>query len=176
MISNHDLDISQTKFHESLARLQKLPKFANRAPEEDKLFEATYKHEGDYYSKCSSCLPKNLVQRPNRAQVRSDGFFKFHQGTITSGGAVIQDGETRDKLSKRCENARCFEMEAVGVNINSRCLVIRGLADYADSHKNDLWKYVAAGNAAIFAKELLLTMKASGLTELSGISAPRSEW
>ena len=66
-------------------------------------------------------------------------------------------------------------MEAVGVNINSRCLIIRGLADYADSHKNDIWKYVAAGNAAIFAKELLLTMKASRLTELSGIVAPRSE-
>jgi nucleoside phosphorylase len=96
-------------------------------------------------------------------------------GTVASGEAVIQDGELRDRLSRDCSNARCFEMEAVGVNLNSRCLVIRGIADYADSHKNDVWKYTAAGNAAAFAKEFLLTMNAGGLKELSGIVADRSE-
>lgn len=173
VISNHEL--GQTNFHESLARLQKHPSFASREPEEDKLFQATYKHEGDYFSKCSNCLPRKLIQRSDRARVRSDGSFKFHQGTIASGGAVIQNGELRDKLSQKYNNARCFETEAVGVNINSRCLVIRGVADYADSHKNDLWKHVAAGNAAIFAKEILRTMKASKLTEMSRIVLSRSE-
>ena len=171
IFSNHE--VGQTDFRKGVARLQQLPKFASRRSDEDRLFQATYKHEGDYYSRCSHCLPKNLVQRPERAEARPDGLFKFHRGTIASGGAVIQDGKQRDKLSSECNNARCFEMEAVGVNINSRCLVIRGLADYADSHKNDAWKYVAAGNAAVFAKEFLLTIKAGRLKELSGIVGVR---
>ncbi|KAL8983784.1 MAG: hypothetical protein Q9205_002071 [Flavoplaca limonia] len=167
VISNHE--VGQTDFPKSIARLQKIPKFASRRPDEDKLFQATYKHEGDYHSECRNCIPTNLVKRPGRAKARPDGSFKFHRGTIASGGAVIQDGEIRDRLSRECNNARCLEMEAVGVNDNSRCLVIRGLADYADSHKNDIWKYVAAGNAAAFAKEFLLTIKGSGLGELRGI-------
>lgn len=169
MVSNHD--VGQTDFSKSIARLQKLPKFASRRSDEDRLFQPTYKHEGDYYSGCSHCIPKHLVQRPERAVARPDGLFKFHQGTIASGGAVIQDGEMRDRLSRQCNDARCLEMEAVGVNLNSRCLVIRGLADYADSHENDVWKYVAAGNAAALAKEFLLTIKASDLRELSGVVA-----
>ncbi|KAL8651856.1 MAG: hypothetical protein Q9210_003030 [Variospora velana] len=121
-------------------------------------------------------FPKSIarlrkIPKPGRAEARPEGLFRFHLGTIASGGAVIQDGEMRDRLSRECNNARCLEMEAVGVNLNSRCLVIRGLADYADSHKNDAWKYVAAGNAAAFAKEFLLTIKGSGLRELSGIVA-----
>ncbi|KAL8748287.1 MAG: hypothetical protein Q9184_007427 [Pyrenodesmia sp. 2 TL-2023] len=169
MISNHE--VGQTDFSKSIARLRKDSRFASRRSDEDRLFQATYKHEGDYYSGCRDCIPANLVKRPGRAEARPDGLFRFHRGTIASGGAVIQNGETRDRLSRECNNARCVEMEAVGVNINSRCLVIRGLADYADSHKNDAWKYVAAGNAAAFAKELLLTIKGSGLRELRGIVA-----
>ncbi|KAI9714139.1 MAG: hypothetical protein M1812_006467 [Candelaria pacifica] len=172
VISNYE--VGQTDFQDSVARLQKIPRFNSPSSDEDRLFQATYKHEGDYYTGCSRCLAENLVQRPERAKARPDGSFKFHCGTIASGGAVIQDGELRDRLSKECNNARCFEMEAVGVNLNSRCLVIRGVADYADSHKNDMWKCAAAGNAAAFAKEFLLTIRASGLRELSGIAAVRT--
>ncbi|KAK2759245.1 nacht and ankyrin domain protein [Colletotrichum kahawae] len=46
-------------------------------------------------------------------------------------------------------------MEVAGVDANSPCLVIRGISDYADSHKNDVWKSYAAGNAAVFARHLL---------------------
>jgi transcription initiation factor TFIIIB Brf1 subunit/transcription initiation factor TFIIB len=35
------------------------------------------------------------------------------------------------------------------------CLVIRGICDYADSHKNKRWQPYAAGTAAAYAKELL---------------------
>ncbi|KAL9015118.1 MAG: hypothetical protein Q9173_000258 [Seirophora scorigena] len=168
VVSNHE--VGQTDFAKSIARLRKIPKFASRrSDEEDRLFQPTYKHEGDYYSQCRHCIPTQLVNRPGRAEARPEGSFRFHQGTIASGGAVIQDGEMRDRLSRECNNARCLEMEAVGVNLNSRCLVIRGVADYADSHKNDVWKFIAAGNAAAFAKEFLLTIKGSGLKELSRI-------
>jgi hypothetical protein len=35
------------------------------------------------------------------------------------------------------------------------CLVIRGVCDYADSHKNKRWQPYAAATAAAYAKELL---------------------
>jgi nucleoside phosphorylase len=50
-------------------------------------------------------------------------------------------------------------MEAAGVEVNRRCLVVRGISDYADSHKSDLWKSYAAGKAAAFARELLCKVK-----------------
>ena len=38
---------------------------------------------------------------------------------------------------------------------NFPCVVIRGISDYADSHKNDQWQLYAAASAAACAKELL---------------------
>ncbi len=38
---------------------------------------------------------------------------------------------------------------------NFPCLVIRGICDYADAHKNDRWQPYAAATAAAYAKELL---------------------
>jgi hypothetical protein len=38
------------------------------------------------------------------------------------------------------------------------CLVIRGICDYCDSHKNDKWQKYAAATAAAYAKELLNMM------------------
>src|SRR6516162_10043780 len=38
---------------------------------------------------------------------------------------------------------------------NFRCIVIRGISDYSDSHKNDDWQPYAAAAAAGLAKEIL---------------------
>src|SRR5580692_6185251 len=51
--------------------------------------------------------------------------------------------------------AICLEMEAAGLMNNFPCVVIRGISDYADSHKNDQWQPYAATTAAACAKELL---------------------
>jgi hypothetical protein len=40
-------------------------------------------------------------------------------------------------------------------------LVIRGICDYADSHKNKRWQAYAAGTAAAYAKELLSVIPAA---------------
>jgi hypothetical protein len=73
----------------------------------------------------------------------------------------------RDKIGAQCNGALCVEMEAAGVDANRQCLVIRGISDYADSHKNDLWKSYAAGNAAAFTRELLLKCMGSTSSEPS---------
>jgi nucleoside phosphorylase len=41
------------------------------------------------------------------------------------------------------------------------CLVIRGVCDYADSHKNDIWQPYAAAVAAAYAKKLLSVVSSS---------------
>lgn len=78
----------------------------------------------------------------------------IHYGTIASGNQLMKDARMRNKLAKNW-NVLCFEMEASGLMTSYPCLVIRGISDYADTHKNDAWKYYAAINAAAYAKLLL---------------------
>ncbi|CEO59881.1 Putative WD domain-containing protein [Penicillium brasilianum] len=49
-------------------------------------------------------------------------------------------------------------MEAAGLLNNFPCSVIRGICDYADSHKNKEWQGYAAAVAAAYAKELPLVV------------------
>lgn len=51
-----------------------------------------------------------------------------------------------------------MEMEAAGLMNDCPCLVIRGICDYADSHKNKEWQGYASVVAAAYAKELLLVV------------------
>jgi nucleoside phosphorylase len=114
----------------------------------DQLFEATYDHEGD--ETCDECDPTLIMQRP----AREDSTPRIHYGNIASGNEVIKHGTTRDKIAKE-EGVICFEMEAAGLMDNFRCLVIRGICDYADSHKNKIWQPYAAATAAACARTLL---------------------
>ncbi|TQV96575.1 hypothetical protein V2A60_003037 [Cordyceps javanica] len=60
-------------------------------------------------------------------------------------------------------------MEAAGVAQAFPCLVIRGISDYCDSHKNDSWQKYAATVAAAFAKELLDYIDPAHVEKLGGI-------
>ncbi|KAF3175508.1 hypothetical protein TWF751_003914 [Orbilia oligospora] len=77
-----------------------------------------------------------------------------HYGIIASGNQVIKDAIARDKIGKEAK-AICFEMEAAGLMNHFPCLVIRGVCDYSDSHKNKAWQPYAAITAAAYTKELL---------------------
>ncbi|KAF2684925.1 Pfs, NB-ARC and ankyrin domain protein, partial [Lentithecium fluviatile CBS 122367] len=83
-----------------------------------------------------------------------------HYGTIASGNQVIKDATERDRVSAELGGVLCFEMEAAGLMNSFPCLVIRGICDYADSHKNKKWQAHAAGTAAAYAKELLSVIPA----------------
>ncbi|KAF2195145.1 hypothetical protein K469DRAFT_681496 [Zopfia rhizophila CBS 207.26] len=52
-------------------------------------------------------------------------------------------------------------MKAAGLMISFPCLIIRGICDYADSHKNKKWQAYAAGTAAACAKEVLSVIPAA---------------
>lgn len=67
----------------------------------------------------------------------------------------MKDAITRDRISEELGGVMYFEMEAAGLMNNLPCLVIRGICDYADSHKNKKWQPYAAATAAACAKEIL---------------------
>ncbi|KAH7145554.1 Pfs, NB-ARC and TPR domain protein [Dactylonectria estremocensis] len=149
-----EAQFGRTTLDDQLARLQKYKQFAHPGLEHDRLFRATYHHIGEYGSNCVACDQNGLIQRPQRTEDDKNKLV-FHQGRIATVNSVIQDGELRDQIGARCGRALCVEMEAAGVDVNRRCLIIRGISDYADSHKNDVWRSHAAGNAAAFTRELL---------------------
>jgi hypothetical protein len=80
-----------------------------------------------------------------------------HYGLIASSNQVIKDTKTRDRLAEEL-GIICFETEAARLMVNFPCLVIRGIIDYADSHKNDQWQSYAAATTAAYAKEMLYAL------------------
>ena len=126
------------------------PEYTYPGVDNDTLFQAGYKHEGRS-AVCVECLQSKSVARPRRQSIHP----QIHYGTIASGNQVVKDSITRDYWGVT-EGVLCFEMEAAGLMDSFSCLVIRGICDYADSHKNVRWQPYAAATAAAYAKDLLL--------------------
>ena len=142
-----------------LSKLGNLPEFAHDSARIDVLFEAGYNHIGR--KGCASCDGSRKVKREERP---NDAPVIFY-GTIASGNQVIKDAATRDQISSAFGAVLCFEMEAAGLMNSFPCLVIRGICDYADSHKNKKWQPYAAGTAAAYAKELLSLIPAADVNK-----------
>ncbi|EGY19154.1 hypothetical protein VD0002_g42 [Verticillium dahliae] len=75
-------------------------------------------------------------------------------GRVASGDMVVRSGEARDRLVQRHQVVG-FEMEGAGLWGNLPCLVVKGVCDYADSHKQKGWQNFAAATAASTAKALI---------------------
>ncbi|KAJ4285976.1 hypothetical protein N0V90_013542 [Kalmusia sp. IMI 367209] len=144
--ANHILE--ESKLLEYHAKFDSLPNFKREAAGSDILFEAKYNHAGG--TTCGKCNKESAVARGARGQK-----VVVHHGTIASGNQVMKDAAERDSVSAELGGVLCFEMEAAGLMNSFPCLVIRGVCDYADSHKNKQWQAYAAGTAAAYAKELL---------------------
>jgi nucleoside phosphorylase len=120
-----------------------------RPAQEDCLFQADYDHVAS--DTCMNCDRSKLLSRPPREHDER----VIHYGLIGSANQVVKDGKRRDQLARDL-GVYCVEMEAAGLMNDFPCLVIRGICDYADSHKNKEWQGYAAAVAAAYAKELLL--------------------
>jgi nucleoside phosphorylase len=144
--------------------------FAHPGRENDVLYEVT---EGT-----SDADESDEVEMPVQRPGRPNDDPVVHYGLIASGNQVIKDSRTRDRLRKELGNVLCFEMEAAGLMNAFPCLVIRGVSDYADYHKNDRWHGYAAATAAAAAKEVLYSVRAQELettdTASNAIGKPAS--
>ena len=75
-------------------------------------------------------------------------------GRIASGDTVMKSGKDRDRIAKE-QNVIAFEMEGAGFWEELPCLVVKGVCDYADSHKDKSWQPFAAATAAATMRALL---------------------
>ncbi|KAF3937177.1 hypothetical protein ABW19_dt0201810 [Dactylella cylindrospora] len=141
-----------------------------RPPEgSDILYKTEYSHNGDPGTSCDNCDKSNTVSR----DPRKDSIPAVHYGIIATGDAVIKNAAKREQLREKY-NAKCVEMEAAGVltAIKVGCLVIRGICDYSDTHKNKGWQGYAALTAAAYAKELLQSVPPQSALFRSPLTPP----
>jgi nucleoside phosphorylase len=144
---------------EYLSKLDSLPDFTREAAGPDALYDATYDHVGS--ATCAKCKTEHIITREVRRQD-----VVVHYGTIASGNQVMRSAAERDRVSAELDGVLCFEMEAAGLMNSFPCLVVRGICDYADSHKDKRWQPYAAGTAAAYAKEVLSVIPSAEVAEI----------
>ncbi|KAG9516069.1 Pfs, NACHT and ankyrin domain protein, partial [Aureobasidium melanogenum] len=138
------------------------PSYAYQGREHDRLFKAAFEHVGGSRT-CKDCLSSQEIVREDRESDEPE----IHYGTIASGNMLVKDSATRDSIFENDKTCICLEMEAAGLMNTFPCLVIRGICDYADSHKNDQWQRYAAATAAAYAKEFIGFMDSVELANTS---------
>jgi nucleoside phosphorylase len=152
---------------------------------EDKLFDPRYHHKHQIPSSCVICAAcsqrsdpiceaafsltceqlkcddRKLIPRHRLGTTGAESAVSgqtvqpmVHFGLVASGNMVMKSGEDRDQIAVR-EDVIAFEMEGAGVWDNFPCLVIKGVCDYADSHKSKRWQNYAAATAAACMKAFL---------------------
>ncbi|KAK5625857.1 hypothetical protein RRF57_001573 [Xylaria bambusicola] len=148
---------------------------------EDRLFQPSYRHQHQKASECFQCAstepfngvvcdtartstcnplgcdPTRLVVRRRHSQIINNfntWLPLIHFGAYASGDTVMKSGEHRDQIAER-EQVIAFEMEGAGVWEILPCVIIKGVCDYADSHKNKQWQNYAAVTAAACLKAFL---------------------
>ncbi|KKP06312.1 pfs domain-containing protein [Trichoderma harzianum] len=146
---------------------------------EDKLFAADYRHKHRASQKCKCnqetdglceeaaqalcstlmCDEGQLVLR-QRLVMKKDLELDDAQcpeifvGCVASGDTVMKSGEHRDRIARR-RDIIAFEMEGAGIWNEVPCVIVKGVCDYADSHKNKVFQPFAAATAASVMKAML---------------------
>jgi nucleoside phosphorylase len=129
---------------------------------DDDNWEEDKEEEGNYCINCD--LTQIICRKPQD--------MCMHYGLIASSNQVVKDTVFRDEINKKLGgNVLCFEIEAAGLMNNFPCLVIQGICDYVDSHKNKDWQEYAAAVAAAFAKELLLAVPTQEVEQMPVIES-----
>ncbi|KAL7791860.1 ankyrin repeat-containing domain protein [Trichoderma ceciliae] len=142
-----------------LAKNRRLREYERPQPNTDRLLKAEVTHD---VRGCTFCAndPSNLVLRSDRTKDEDNP--KIHHGLIASANQSMKDALIRDRLAAE-KDVLCFEMEAGGLMNHFPCLIIRGICDYSDTHKNKEWQGYAAMVAAAYTKDLLSRIAPSRL-------------
>ena len=77
----------------------------------------------------------------------------------------MKDPMARDRVRDQW-NVRAIEMEGSGVldagwSLDRDVMIVRGICDYCDEHKNDVWQAYAALTAAAYARSLIEMLPAT---------------
>ncbi|WP_083860013.1 5'-methylthioadenosine/S-adenosylhomocysteine nucleosidase [Bradyrhizobium diazoefficiens] len=92
----------------------------------------------------------------------TDGVPRVFGGAIGTADTLLKHDTTRDQLRDEF-NIRAVEMEASGLQNAAwshakDVFVVRGICDYCDEHKNDIWQNYAALVAAAYTRALVEEM------------------
>ncbi|KAL5089055.1 hypothetical protein Trisim1_005912 [Trichoderma cf. simile WF8] len=140
--------------NKALQRKPRLQKTYCRPQTGDILYRSAYTHISGPWKDCEACDddPSNCI--PRRPRDENDDDPVIHYGLIASANQCMENALLRDKFAME-KGVLCFEMEAAGLMNHFPCLIIRGICDYADTHRNDKWKGYASMIAAAYARDLI---------------------
>ncbi|KAL2195938.1 nucleoside phosphorylase domain-containing protein [Corynascus similis CBS 632.67] len=144
---NKDIEFILSNIGESRKKFYRRPH-----QESDRLYHSDIDHSVHCSGTVCSAEAEHWIEREPRIDHTDDPII--HYGLIASANQLVKDALLRDKLASE-RNVLCFEMESAGLMNHSPCLVIRGICDYSDSHKNKRWQRYAAVTAAAYARLLL---------------------
>ncbi|RSL57464.1 hypothetical protein CEP54_008277 [Fusarium duplospermum] len=173
------------KLQAAVSKTKHRGKYGYPGTSEDTLFETTHrhKHHGLTSCACRDCfndsdpvcekainlacvdlgcnngpvVDRERLRAKQRAERDGESIAQHpavHIGLVASGDKVMKSASERDRLSKE-EGVIAFDMEGAGVWDELPCIIIKGVCDYADSHKNKKWQRFAAATAASTTKALL---------------------
>jgi len=126
----------------ALTELRSSPPTLKVDSTKDCLYQWDYDHNGERRD-CSKCDPAKLVRRDPRDPAGP----VIRYGGVAPVSQVVRDTRERRKYL----GYFCLEMESPGLLETTPTVVCRGISDYADSHKNDLWQGFASSQAATVA-------------------------
>lgn len=151
-LEGHSIEESIASALERRPRLRK--RYRRPEPTTDRLYKSTVPHRASASEHCLAVcgLGDSLISREARADDEDNP--KIHEGLIASADEVMKDATKRDSIAKESD-VLCFETEAAGVMNHFKCLIIRGICNYSDSHRNSDWQGYAAMTAAAYAKDVL---------------------
>lgn len=114
--------------------LQRYPGLVNyqRPRSSDILYKYNYNHVQSSPGTCNTCQKQHIQSQQD--QLHQNPII--HHGKIASANQVMMDSKIRRRIAKDLE-VDYFEIESARLMDNSiSCLVIQGICDYSDSHKN----------------------------------------
>lgn len=128
---SHQLKTSIQAVLEGNKRLKR--KYIQPSFKTDRLFESQFAHPNSQENCGEICDSSKLIYQLKQTDEKDDP--AIHYSLIASGNRVIKDAIFHDKLAVE-EDILYFKIEAAGLINHFPYLVIRGVCDYADSHKS----------------------------------------
>ena len=106
-------------------------------------------------SKCATMGCRREYVNRVRSNIHNlDWKPNIHFGCVATGDCVMRSAKHRDEQSE-AHNIIAFEMEGAGAWGDGSCIIIKGVSDYADSHRTDAFRLCAALTAASCTKAVL---------------------
>ncbi|KAL7791395.1 nucleoside phosphorylase domain-containing protein [Trichoderma ceciliae] len=131
--------------------LKSAESYPKPGPHMDVLFRSSYRHITNTTSNDFMTIEEDHCQLCDKSQI----ITRVPRGMRASGFRV-KSPVLRNRLNEHLNyDALCIESEAAGLMNNAPCILIRGICDYADSHRNEIWQQHAAALAAAFAKKFM---------------------